>query len=99
LNDLIPDGHDVSWIYDTNQELIFKVCANKEVFVSGLRNYDMAIRIGYAGVAVKESNTTSNINNVVKQICAQNEITNVLVLPNYSAMLQVRKILVGRKIL
>ncbi len=99
LNDLIPDGHDVSWVYDVDQELIYKVCVNKEVFVSGLRSYDMAIRIGYAGVAAKEINTASSIDSAIKQICTQNEISKVLVLPNYSAMLQIRKILIGRKIL
>ncbi|EKE00186.1 MAG: hypothetical protein ACD_22C00081G0009 [uncultured bacterium] len=95
LNDNIPDGRDVSWIYDVNPDLLKKVCNGKEVFVSGTRALDMAVRLMYAGVTVLQENVYADLNQ------ALNAKTDglVVILPNYSAMLEVRKFLIGRNIL
>ena len=50
LNDKIPDGRDVSWVYDIEPELLVKACSGKKVYVSGTRSLDMQIRLAYAGV-------------------------------------------------
>lgn len=99
LSDNIPDGLDVSWIYDVRPELITKVCKNKEVFVSGKRALDMAVRLRYTGVDVSGQNISENLKNTIEKISDMDSIKNVTVLPNYSSMLEVRNILVGRKIL
>lgn len=47
INDNVPDGIDVSWIYDTNFELIFGDDV-KNIVCTGLRAYEMALRIKYS---------------------------------------------------
>lgn len=87
LNDRIPDGRDVSWIWDVDFEMLPK---NISVAVSGDRMYDLALRLKYAGITAK----------VCRDLASALEMNESLfVLPTYSAMLDVRKILTGRKIL
>lgn len=100
LNDKVPDGHDVSWIYDINSELLFKACKNKEIFVSGTRFLDMAVRLQYSGVVVKEENIVMELSSIIEKIKSTSKnIHNLIIFPNYSAMLEIRKVLLGRKIL
>ena len=98
LYDKVPDGHDVSWIYDVDPEMLKKVCGDKKVFVSGTRAGDMAIRLNYAGVKVFGENVKYDLNGLVGKI-ATADLHKLVVLPNYSAMLEVRKVLTGKKIL
>jgi len=99
LNDNIPDGRDVSWIYDTEASAIFSACKDMEIYVSGSRVYDMAVRLDYAGVFVPEENVSASVQSVTNLIKSKNSGKNVAVFPNYSAMLDFRNMLVGRKIL
>ena len=87
LNDRIPDGRDVSWIWDVDFEMI---PGNISVAVSGDRVYDLALRLKYAGIT---ANICENLEN------AFDTKETLYVLPTYSAMLDVRKILTGKKIL
>ncbi len=87
LNDRIPDGRDVSWIWDVDFEMI---PPKTSVRVSGERAYDLALRLKYAGV---KAQIYENLENAL-------DIKEMLyVLPTYSAMLDIRKILTGKKIL
>ncbi|MDH6099588.1 Mur ligase family protein [Anabaenopsis sp. FSS-46] len=101
LNDRTPDGTDVSWIWDVDTEKL--VQRGGTLVVSGDRVYDMALRLRYS----QELNQ-SNLNLIVEEDLAQaiatalqhtpeNETLHIL--PTYSAMLEVREILTGRKIL
>ncbi|MEK7522932.1 MAG: MurT ligase domain-containing protein, partial [Patescibacteria group bacterium] len=47
LNNRIPDGLDVSWIWDVDFQPIFDVANN--VYVSGDRVYDLNLRLKYEG--------------------------------------------------
>ncbi|HCR92379.1 hypothetical protein A2875_00115 [Candidatus Gottesmanbacteria bacterium RIFCSPHIGHO2_01_FULL_46_14] len=85
LNDRIPDGRDVSWIWDVDFEMIPK---DVSVRVSGDRVYDLALRLKYAGI---KADIYENLEDALSG--------PLYVLPTYSAMLEVRKILKGRKIL
>ncbi len=107
LNDRIPDGRDVSWIWDVDFEMI---PAWVTVIVSGDRCYDMALRIKYARPkrtlpkgAVSEPETPilvyEKIEDAISFGVGLDRDTHVYILPTYSAMLEVRKILIGRKIL
>ena len=106
LNDSIPDGRDVSWIWDVDfEDYIDKF---KNIIVSGDRAYDIALRIKYT---TKNSNIKSqNYNSKLKiyeelkeaideslKLTSKNEA--LYILPTYSAMLETRKILTGKKIL
>ena len=99
LNDNVPDGHDVSWIFDIKPELLEKASSKKQIFVSGTRAYDMAVRLGYAKVKVFQKRITPDLKEVFGTIASDPDAHKIVVLPNYSAMLESRKILVGRKIL
>lgn len=96
LNDRIPDGLDVSWIWDIDTEKFAKQFSF--VTVSGDRTYDMAVRLQYAEYknVVAEPNIKDAILTAVEQT-PDNQ--TLYILPTYSAMLTVRKILTGRKIL
>lgn len=97
LNDRIPDGRDVSWIWDVDFEVLrsdkhlMKKRDACKIIVSGDRVWDMALRLKYADVpAVAEPD-------LKRAIALTHDTTYVLA--TYSAMLEVRKILTGRKIL
>ena len=97
LNDRIPDGRDVSWIWDVDFETLPK---QTSVTVSGDRVYDMALRMKYANIPKNRIHIHPSLSTALKTSLAG--ITGgktLYVLATYSAMLEVRKILKGRKIL
>ena len=93
LNDRIPDGRDVSWIWDVD----FESLKNNTVYVAGDRVYDLALRLSYAGVQpVVVADVQKGLQKAVASVSKQDTL---YVLATYSAMLDVRKILTGKKIL
>lgn len=52
LNDNDQDGHDVSWIWDTHFDRLNDPLVD-HIVCSGLRAYDMALRLKYDGMADK----------------------------------------------
>ena len=101
LNDRIPDGRDISWIWDIDIEDYLSDFEHE--IVSGDRVYDMGLRLQYAE---KIQNFNAKVKMFEKLDTAIHESLNLLkpnetlyILPTYSAMLEVRKFLIGRKIL
>lgn len=93
LNDRIPDGRDVSWIWDVD----FEVSKAITVYVSGDRVYDLALRLAYADVPpIVEPDVQAGLGTAIN---AMPKGQTLYVLATYSAMLDVRKILTGKKIL
>jgi UDP-N-acetylmuramyl tripeptide synthase len=101
LNDRIPDGTDVSWIWDVDTEKLVE--QGGTLVVSGDRVYDMALRLRYS-----QPDGNNNMQLIVKEdlkeaISTALEHTSadetLHILPTYSAMLEVREVLTGRKIL
>jgi UDP-N-acetylmuramyl tripeptide synthase len=101
LNDRTPDGTDVSWIWDVDTEKLVE--RGGTLVVSGDRVYDMALRLRYS-----ENSVESKINLIVDEdlrraIATALEHTpaneTLHILPTYSAMLEVREVLTGRKII
>ena len=102
LNDRIPDGTDVSWIWDVDTEQLVK--QGGTFIVSGDRTYDMALRLQYSGESITESAfkliVEADLSQAINQALNLTSTEETLhILPTYSAMLEVREILVGRKIL
>jgi len=101
LNDRIPDGTDVSWIWDVDTEKLVEMGGN--IVVSGDRVYDMALRLKYSVDRVESSMNLvveENLSNAVqKALELTPENQTLYIIPTYSAMLEVRKLLVGREIL
>ncbi|MBD0387943.1 MAG: Mur ligase family protein [Nostoc sp. C3-bin3] len=101
LNDRTPDGTDVSWIWDVDTEKLVE--RGGTLVVSGDRVYDMALRLRYSQKSL-ESNLNFIVEEDLRQAIAtalehtpENETLHIL--PTYSAMLEVREVLTGRKIL
>lgn len=101
LNDRIPDGRDVSWIWDVD----FEDYAHQfeHILVSGDRAYDMGLRIKYAEKTqnyISNVKIYENLNDAIKESLKKLTISKTLyILSTYSAMLEVRRILLGKKIL
>jgi UDP-N-acetylmuramyl tripeptide synthase len=96
LNNRIPDGLDVSWIWDVDFKPIFNVANN--VSVAGDRVYDLNLRLRYENIN-KNISTYEDLSIAINSIVGKTKIGERLyVLPTYSAMLEVRKILTGKKI-
>lgn len=101
LNDRTPDGTDVSWIWDVDTEKL--VQPGGTIIISGDRVYDMALRIQYSQETLNVPNLNIIIQENLKQAIntALNETPpdqTLHILPTYSAMLEVRQLLTGRKI-
>lgn len=90
LNDNFADGRDVSWIWDTNWEVLSGKI--KSVSVSGIRAWDMATRLKYAGFKLSKKEIDENINYslnfTVKNINSQEPL---IILPTYTALLEIKK--------
>ena len=90
INDNFADGRDVSWLWDAR----FDVLSNhdKEIYVSGKRAYDMALRLKYANINTKQikiiENLATAVNNAVKSL-VQDEI--LYILPTYTALLELQR--------
>lgn len=95
LNDRIPDGRDISWIWDVDFEVLKKNRAT--INVSGDRTYDIANRLKYADI---EYNPVDSLEKALSQSLEQvKDDETLVILPTYSAMLEVRKLLTGKSIL
>lgn len=97
LNNQVPDGQDVSWIWDVDFAPI--LAATKNIFISGDMVYDLNLRLRYENDK-KKILTFENLPDAIESIVNKTkEKGRFFILPTYSAMLEVRKILLGRKLL
>ena len=90
INDLTADGKDVSWLWDVN----FKLLKSRKspVIITGLRSYDMALRLKYAGLNEKYITLLPSFKKALNQL-KKSSSQPVYILPTYTAMLNIRKIL------
>jgi UDP-N-acetylmuramyl tripeptide synthase len=92
INDLIADGRDVSWLWDTDFEMLADYPA--PISVSGIRALDMAVRLKYAGVPDERITVVPAIADALVAIVEQaNAGGDAYVLPTYTAMLAAREAL------
>ncbi len=94
LNDRIPDGTDVSWIWDVDFDQLFKTKC--KVFISGDRCYEMAIRLKDKKEYIY---LYKDYKKAVNEMCNSLKNEKNYILPTYSAMLEVRNYLIGKKML
>jgi len=92
LNNKVPDGHDVSWIYDAAFDLKAKP---KQLIVFGDRAYDLAIRLKLAGFKTGQIFTDFGL---LKQFLTNYQVKEQIFLANYSAMLELRAMLIGKSL-
>ncbi|MBA3468137.1 MAG: DUF1727 domain-containing protein [Herpetosiphonaceae bacterium] len=98
INDRIADGADVSWLWDADFEaLVGKV---RSVVVSGTRAEDMAVRLKYAGLDPALLTVQPNLALALDAALANTTpATTLTLLPTYTAMLEIRAVLVDRGVL
>jgi UDP-N-acetylmuramyl tripeptide synthase len=97
LNNRIPDGLDVSWIWDVDFKPILDVANN--IYISGDRVYDLNLRLKYENNR-NIINAFEDLTEAIESLVSKTKVGERLnILPTYSAMLEVRKILLGRKLL
>jgi len=93
INDNIPDGRDISWIWDVDFEQIDRSGHRfHTIVVSGLRALDTALRLKYAGISEESLMVESNTRKALNRCLAMaKEGSCLVILPNYSAMLEIRR--------
>ena len=92
LNDNIADGRDVSWIWDTNWEILKSRI--KSISVSGIRAWDLATRLKYADIKLSKNSVYEDINySITNTLSKLNNKDTLIVLPTYTALLEVQKTL------
>lgn len=88
INDLYADGRDVSWLWDVDYTTLPK---GTDLHVSGLRAYDMALRLMYEGKTLKS--IVSSESDLLQRIISK-QPKKIMVFCTYTAMLNLRKYLV-----
>jgi UDP-N-acetylmuramyl tripeptide synthase len=101
LNDRTADGTDVSWIWDVDTEKL--IAPGMSVIVSGDRAYDMALRIRYSAPTldatcelIVKPDLRAALDEAIERTRDEERLH---ILPTYTAMLDVRQLLVGKQIL
>jgi len=85
LNDKIADGTDVSWIWDVEFEKL--VGKTEKLIITGIRAYDLALRLKYAGLD-KPNLITTDFKKAIKETFVLKK--DFYYLPTYTAMLDLR---------
>lgn len=94
INDNFADGRDISWLWDVAFEELEH--HSHTVDCSGLRATDMALRLKYTAIPVRNinNNMKKSLNQFIDQLP---ENSTGYIIPTYTAMLESRKIL-GKKV-
>jgi UDP-N-acetylmuramyl tripeptide synthase len=95
LNDRTADGRDVSWIWDVDYEpLLPRV---RHLTLTGDRAWDLALRFRYGGLAPARMRVVPDLAAAVDHAVAATPAGGRLaMLPTYTAMLELRRLLVSR---
>jgi len=111
LNDRIPDGRDISWIWDVDFENIIEK-VNK-IYISGDRTFDLAIRFKYISGNLETRKINEDLYSLGSNIFVIPDLKNsvkiatdraaenetLFILATYSGMLDIRKIVNGKKLI
>lgn len=94
LNDNAADGKDVSWIWESNLEMITKDEFKVNKFIcAGIRSGDIAVRVKYTGFPQENIILAPELSDCIKTVVEEDSETSY-VLSTYTALLECRKILV-----
>jgi UDP-N-acetylmuramyl tripeptide synthase len=97
LNDEIADGRDVSWIWDVDFEPL--LAGLEHVIVAGGRAAELALRFAYGGLPRERIELLSGLEAALDRGL---ELTppggELVVLPTYTAMLALRGVAAGRRL-
>ncbi|MDX6250920.1 MAG: hypothetical protein QOF10_4280 [Kribbellaceae bacterium] len=92
VNDLAADSRDVSWLWDVPLEALTQ--SRPRVITAGTRGADVALRLHYAGT---EAEVATSLEDAVTELVRDTPPGDgAYILPTYTAMLQIRKLLARR---
>ena len=94
LNDRTADGHDVSWVWDADFELVADRV--RRVTCSGTRAAELAVRLKYAGVPRRAAARRAGARADGLDAALAGGEGRLVALPTYTAMLDLRELLVAR---
>lgn len=92
INDQYADGRDMSWLWDVDFSRLPAVD-----MVSGIRGYDMALRLETGGVGVHAIETDLSL--ALDNFLAKSRDRPMQIYATYTAMLKLRKLLKPRKLI
>lgn len=85
INDNYADGRDMSWLWDVDFDSLKPSISH----VSGVRAYDMALRLQYDEIEIKA--VTPNLADALKDFISHNKSTPKRIYCSYTAMLTLRR--------
>ena len=89
INDNFADGRDVSWLWDTEFELLKDT--SKPIITSGIRASDMALRLKYAGIPEEKIKIEPDLFKAIKEVSSsKNTDETITIMPSYTALLQMK---------
>ncbi len=91
LNDRTGDGHDISWINDTDYEKLAADPHVKKIYVCGDRKEDLSARLKKAGAGDDLQEVVGDYNELLKLLLADKR--PIFALPNYTSMMELRAVL------
>jgi lipid II isoglutaminyl synthase (glutamine-hydrolysing) len=94
LNDRTADGHDVSWIWDADFELL--AGRVRSVTCAGTRAAELALRFKYAGIASDRLHVVPGLAMALDQALGSAADGSLYALPTYTALLELRDELARR---
>ena len=94
LNDRTADGHDVSWIWDADFELL--VGRVRRATCAGTRAAELALRLKYAGIPTDRIAVVPEIGPALDAALAAAGSDRVYALPTYTALLELQAELARR---
>jgi UDP-N-acetylmuramyl tripeptide synthase len=103
LNDAIADGRDVSWIWDVDFEQLLE--GLQTLVATGDRAAELALRFTYAGFPAERIEVVPDLKRALDRglalarergVAFEEETTELVILPTYTAMLALRKIIAAR---
>jgi UDP-N-acetylmuramyl tripeptide synthase len=91
LNDRTADGHDISWVWDADFELL--TGRLRRVTCAGTRAAELAVRLKYAGVPVERLHVTPDLGPALREAVDAAGSRQLFVLPTYTALLELQSLL------
>jgi lipid II isoglutaminyl synthase (glutamine-hydrolysing) len=88
LNDRTADGHDVSWVWDADFEML--AGRIRGAVCSGTRAAELALRLKYAGIPGDRLRVVPELPAALDVAIASTDGTRLFALPTYTAMLELR---------
>lgn len=86
INDMYADGRDMSWLWDVN---FSEYLSPKVSTVSGIRAYDMALRLQYDDIEIETIHT--DLDKALDSFLSHNQDMPKRIFCTYTAMLHLRK--------